>query len=261
MPSSHLELAKICSDVFYTDFDKDGDAIYGQESERLITMRQVEGLVFGVTQVDFASPLAGVVTVTCICFRGSQEVQDFLIDADAFQVETPAGKVHSGFRLAWQTIRIEVINAATRCNSPYIIFTGHSLGGAIATLAAIDFYPQNVLEVITFGCPRIGDKAFAKTYEPYALRTVRYVYQLDPVPWIPLGCNGYHHVVHPTWWDGEKWLPEISWVSMFRAMLRVRKAIGFQRKGRLFLPKEGWFDKMKAILQEHKIYHYIDALS
>lgn len=46
-------------------------------------------------------------------------------------------------------------------------FTGHSLGGALSTLAALDMKTGglNIGAVITFGSPRIGDAQFETVYE------------------------------------------------------------------------------------------------
>ena len=51
-----------------------------------------------------------------------------------------------------------------------IWMTGHSLGAALATLAA-DRY-GNVQGVYTFGSPRVGDGAFKKNFEVEAYRIV-----------------------------------------------------------------------------------------
>lgn len=91
--------------------------------------------------------------------------------------------------------------------------TGHSLGGALASLTAVKLVLQNVttsdkLKLITFGQPRVGEKNFSDFHDrliPYGFRVT---HRLDLVPHIPPchkipqvhGCSpgygtyyAYHH--------------------------------------------------------------------
>jgi hypothetical protein len=69
------------------------------------------------------------------------------------------------------------------------VFTGHSLGAALATLAA-SHYDQ--ARVIAFGSPRVGDDAFGHRL---SLRNiVRYVDCCDMVCRVPPPLLGYSHV-------------------------------------------------------------------
>jgi predicted lipase len=66
-----------------------------------------------------------------------------------------------------------------------IILTGHSLGGAIATLAACYFHDNGVeaenLEVYTFGAPPLASWAFSEYYcDKFPL--YRVVNQFDVIP-------------------------------------------------------------------------------
>ena len=63
---------------------------------------------------------------------------------------------------------------------------GHSLGGALATLAAFDIRRHLQLtniHVVTFGAPRTGNRAFAREYE-----------QLVPDTWHVINARVSHHV-------------------------------------------------------------------
>ena len=68
------------------------------------------------------------------------------------------------------------------------IFTGHSLGGALATLAAAIFQPARL---ITFGAPRVGDTAFGATMSRVDSR--RYVGCCDMVARVPPELLGFRH--------------------------------------------------------------------
>lgn len=76
------------------------------------------------------------------------------------------------------------------------MLTGHSLGGALATIAAIVL--PDVKEAVTFGCPMVGDRAFCEQYQKLSLKTTRYVYRNDPVPWLPGTRLGYWTVCNTT---------------------------------------------------------------
>ena len=72
--------------------------------------------------------------------------------------------------------------------------TGHSLGGALATLAAklIGKATPNIA-AFTFGQPRVGDPLFAESYGP---KHYRFVTEKDVVPKVPLRgiFTRYRHV-------------------------------------------------------------------
>ena len=69
------------------------------------------------------------------------------------------GKVHRGFKTILTEIWADVEKTLETIDRP-LYYTGHSLGGALATLAASLRPPR---AVYTFGAPRIGDAAFAQS--------------------------------------------------------------------------------------------------
>jgi predicted lipase len=93
-----------------------------------------------------------------------------------------------------------VDNTPTSCydNPTYqIVFTGLSLGGSLAALAAVDFNDvaglSDRISLYTYGQPRVGNKAFVEYVNslPFASRIVRVVRNGDPVPRLPLAFMGY----------------------------------------------------------------------
>lgn len=138
-----------------------------------------------------------------IAFRGSEEtgVQDWITDLKFIRQVYPYQesnnrkvKVHYGFIEAYKSVREEVLDAVKKSNMDKIICTGHSLGGALASLCALDVQyntPKNV-RCFTYGSPKVGNAAFAESYNRRVKNTYRIVTKGDIVPMFP--PLGYHHV-------------------------------------------------------------------
>lgn len=80
------------------------------------------------------------------------------------------------------------LGKAGRLDGP-LVLTGHSLGGALATLAASVLRPDLL---VTLGSPRVGDAAFAATLD--GIRIVRLKHCADLVTTVPPTALGYQHV-------------------------------------------------------------------
>lgn len=129
-----------------------------------------------------------------VAFRGTEadEWEDMLTNAQIELVPWQSGKVHCGFREAideiWPRLEAEL---TTLSQGRAVWFCGHSLGAALATLAA-DRYAQT-RGVCTFGCPRVGDHTFAAAFDAkLSNRSLRYVNNHDIVTHVPI--FGYKHV-------------------------------------------------------------------
>lgn len=131
-----------------------------------------------------------------IIFPGTASLRDMLTDARVKKTEWHAGNVHEGFHAAYDSVR-EKIEALLPADARLVI-AGHSLGGALASLAAHDLGLESfykVEQVITFGSPRVGNGLFARSYDDrLSSRTFRLVNDGDPVPHLPWVCGSYHHV-------------------------------------------------------------------
>lgn len=101
---------------------------------------------------------------------------------------------------------------------PTIIFTGHSLGGALATLSSLYFkckYPEAEISCITFGSPRAGCSEFANLFNNNIEESYRFVNDNDPVPCVPLAWR-FKHVKGCQWLYQDKVMNEIGVNRLWR---------------------------------------------
>lgn len=96
---------------------------------------------------------------------------------------------HLGFCLGWAVVRGQIedwIMTLPQQNEHTFIFSGHSLGGALAFIGAYEFATasdRKVGAVITFGAPIAGGNAFAQSYNAVLGHcTVRFEAEGDSVP-------------------------------------------------------------------------------
>ena len=101
-----------------------------------------------------------------MAFRGTVDIQNWIANLDAAQVSYPGCKscmIHQGFYNAYQSVSGYVKANIEKLQGKYpnskIFVTGFSLGGALATIAALDIKKAfgKVDEFYTFGQPRVGN--------------------------------------------------------------------------------------------------------
>ena len=160
-----------------------------------------------------------------VCFRGteSDQLEDWITDANAKLVDGPLdGQVHAGFYDAlshvWQDIDRNV-RRLDEGGSKSLWLTGHSLGAALATLAAARWIDQGrpVQGVYTFGQPRTGDQQFARNYN-FAIKpsAFRFVNNNDLVTRIPPRAFGYSHLgTFKYFTDDGELVDDINWWNRF----------------------------------------------
>ncbi len=163
--------------------------------------------------------------VLIVAFRGSEgsEMADWLTDADMTLVDGPLdSQVHEGFYRAladvWQLLQHEVQRLDPQLQKSLWI-TGHSLGGALASLAAARWIERGrpVQGVYTFGQPRVGDAKFARNFNFEMKSTAfRFVNNNDVVSRVPPRAMGYSHVgLCKYFTDGGNLEEDISWWQSF----------------------------------------------
>src|ERR1700761_7855600 len=107
-----------------------------------------------------------------LSFRGTSDLAEWVADIDAipddYRPISGFGQVHSGFQEVYQLVRSNIAThvSAAVAGCDQILITGHSLGAALAVLAAPDIaqnMPPNKIEprLITFAGPRVGLTDFA----------------------------------------------------------------------------------------------------
>ena len=167
--------------------------------------------MFLITKEDFAGNNIYILVAT-----GTEDLKDVETDLQTKRVPFPAGKkgenvptVHHGFYNALDkeffnlpreefgglTVSEKLVAELKDSSNKKLYLTGHSLGGAVATLAAASLsesgIPAEQLEVISFGAPAVGDAAFAETYkDKFVLK--RIVTTRDPIAGVLQSVkNGY----------------------------------------------------------------------
>lgn len=172
-----LENARDCAEAAYQAYGTAGDVIVATATDtQVLVIEKADHII--------------------VAFRGTSSIRDWIIDAEFFRVvlvEEPNGdvcEVHSGFLAAYESV-IELLAAHLKkivVGDRPVFVTGHSLGGALAILAALELNRQKftVAQVYTFGQPRVGNAAFKRLYEwSLGTSTFRVVYQEDIVPRLP----------------------------------------------------------------------------
>lgn len=151
-----------------------------------------------VTQFYIASNADQVI----VAVRGTESTPDWIADANAKLVPFPEGPVdpadpnkalthvHRGFYDAFLFVKgkIDQYIVDHGCSNKEFIVTGHSMGGAVATLVAAYLKEKKKSKVMlyTYGSPRVGDRTFAQYFNPGYLWHHRIVNGGDVVTLVPM---------------------------------------------------------------------------
>ncbi len=128
-----------------------------------------------------------------VVFRGTRSISDWLNNLDFPQTNyhfvTGNAKTHTGFTEIYSSCRDRIIDALQWLSPRKQLFiTGHSLGGALATLNALDVAANTRFKhptMINFGSPRVGNTIFAEEYNARVKNSIRIVNVRDIVPHLP----------------------------------------------------------------------------
>lgn len=131
-----------------------------------------------------------------VVFRGTDNKVDWLVNMTATSVPTENGLIHRGFHDAYKAsdagtpLKPQVDKVLAEHSIKKVWISGHSLGGALALVAADDLLSQGAIEiagVMTFGQPAVAKSELANHLDLQLLgRYARFVNHDDIVPRIPI---------------------------------------------------------------------------
>lgn len=201
----------------YTKGGKASEYTYLGEYGWSITPHVVDrGNVEATFMLATNTEVKGKKKIGILAFRGSKSKKDWEVNLNTSQVEFGGTnvkefqqfaekkdvgenipKVHKGFNeyvmtafnlkedVAGDNMENDIVKKLKDNPDFTLLITGHSLGGAAATLFAERLVamgiPKEQIPVVTFGAPAVGNNAFAEQYGD-KINLTRVVVSLDPIP-------------------------------------------------------------------------------
>lgn len=203
--------------------DRDGD---DAEQERYFARRSLDDLSCWTLRATLDIPVVDTQAYVAeniwtgdvvVSFRGSTTVTDWLVDLTATKsgFRLPDGRrirssVHTGFLGGYGAVRGQLAGIvaelrATKESNPdaRLFFTGHSLGGALATIASLDLsdnaeavgYGRSEVVLYTFGAPKAITKALDREHAAFVPNAHAVINSEDNVPRL-LGGSGSNAFTH-----------------------------------------------------------------
>ena len=131
-----------------------------------------------------------------LAFRGTEKNwRDVQADIRTYRRKTEGGRIHAGFYTAYGLVSQIVKERLAEVEHLPLYITGHSLGGALATLATQDLersgFKDQIAACYTFGSPRVGNAFFDGTIKSPIYRIINFI---DIVTFVPLFAMGFIHV-------------------------------------------------------------------
>lgn len=233
MKRTKKELLKDTQDIINSYKGKWGKYEPVHEAEEHFEKKNVEGF-FGIDSNDPET--------LHIVFRGSDERMDWKMNfkfgkttvtkkekeddklITPYKNINPKIKIHKGFTKNWKSVREMVFEKIKKGKYKKIIIKGHSAGAATATIGAVDiqynFFSSDVDKVICIpiASPRVGNRAFSKSYDKRVPNTIRIVNGEDYVTKVPFNIQSYFHIgklLHIGFHNPFCWIPVVRIFGVF----------------------------------------------
>ncbi len=246
-------MARLSKEVYLT---KSEDDQAPDEEKILSNLRKDDARFKSVLGVDKNSAQAALIEhddFLCMAFRGTDELVDWLDNLNALSTKQLFGEFHRGFwdsvEDVWQPLD-ERLKALQQQKGRPLFITGHSLGGAMATIAAAKFIDQDrpFVAVYTFGQPRALSKKTAQMFNVECKsRFFRFHNNNDIVTRVPARLMGYSHIGSYLYISEEKEIhPEVGF--WFKFMDCVDGAVSSMK------------EKVIDAIEDHNMDHYLYAI-
>ena len=188
-PADEAALCAEMSRLAYAPFEREADAHRtvqaalgraGFAPAHLFSAEGTQGLL--TTAADRS--------MSILAFRGTEVAPgDWATDLKAWMTDWPeGGRVHEGFAAALAPVWGDLA-PRLRAMPGRRLYAGHSLGAALAVLAASRRAPD---ALYVYGCPRVGDDQFVRTLA--GVESHRYTNCCDAVCEVPPEALGYRHL-------------------------------------------------------------------
>lgn len=223
----YLELAKICKAVYGSPIRQDYLTYFGKKMTG-------QKIIHGSYNRGFCR-LFWNDEILIIAFRGTRESVDWKVsNLKMFPVSlkncngSKKIKVHRGFQSTLyykdKTTKLNSFDAVIKHISDLdliinrkIVITGHSLGGALATLFTVKLRSKlpveiknQLQEIVLFGSPAVGLREFKRFYDELNEKTIRVINGSDIVPFTP--PIFYHHIGQEIWLRKDKIKNNQRWI-------------------------------------------------
>jgi len=206
-----------------------------------------------------------------ISFRGSANFENWLSNIDIVPGPYPNGnargisnaKVHPGFYKAFQDLEDEglydaIVNISDKYPGSDVLCTGHSLGGALTSITALELKlsPKysgldiGSVDVITFGCPRVFSPSVAALFNDVIRTSWRIVNRYDLVATVPTKFMDYRHFGTEVWYNYQRW-----WWDMDPLSFKLCNGSG---EDSACFGTDFWPDRVPQV-QQHSEYFDLDS--
>ncbi len=194
-----------------------------------------------------------------LSFRGTQPTrwEDVRTDLRVLKQNTVEGKVHKGFKNAFDDVRDDIVDVLRKSIGKELplYITGHSLGAALATVATQELeeeFDDLIAACYTFGSPRVGDGKYEKSIKAPFYRIVN---TTDIVTLVPFFLGTFVHVGDARYLSRRK---VDNVYRIYRGMPNVRRF--FESIVETLLPLFRLSNPIGPWIKAHDMDIYIDKL-